>query len=427
MTHFLSIEESAKPRPKRKWDNAGRQARRVLLCHLMADFYQHRLLTTLHHLRELDIEAQSKKLAGHTKRRPITLVLPALYAEVKRPALKSIVDELKQVDYVNNVVISMNRMSAEELAHAREFFSELPQNHQIIWNDGPRLNELYGQLEKNSLTSYIPGKGYNVWMAIGHTIARGGTSIIATHDTDIISYHREMLLRLCMPAATPSIGYSFCKSYYGRVSDRMYGRVTRLFMGPLIRAMMKVLGPLPLLEFLDSFRYLLSGEFAMNVNLASVLRLPGNWGLEVGMLCEIYHNTTLRQVCQVDLGMNFEHKHQHLETKTEGTEPSPEKGLMKMAKEIVLTLYSNLTADGVRLDDTTLRTIRLTYVKTAKDTIQRFHDDSVVNGLTYYRHEEAAAIEAFERALDLADNEFLGNQYHHPEIPNWNRVFSALP
>ncbi len=393
----------------------------------MADFYQHRLLTTLHHLREMDHEEQSEKLASYTRRRPITLVLPALYAEVKRPALRCIVDELKQVSYVNRVVISMNRMNAEELTHAREFFSELPQPFQIIWNDGPRLSELYGQLEKASLTSYTPGKGYNVWMAIGHTLASGGTNIIATHDTDIISYHREMLLRLCMPAANPSIGYNFCKSYYGRVSDRMYGRVTRLFMGPLIRAMMRVLGPLPLLEFLDSFRYLLSGEFSMSVNLASVLRLPGNWGLEVGMLCEVYHNTTLRRICQVDLGMNFEHKHQHLETKADGVEPSPNSGLMKMAKEIVLTLYSNLTADGVRLDSTALKTIRLTYVKTAKDTIQRYHDDSVINGLTYHRHEEAAAIEAFASALDIADEQFLEDHYHHPEIPNWNRVFSALP
>lgn len=393
----------------------------------MADFYQHRLLATLHHLRELDLDAQSKVLAEHTARRPITLILPALYAEVKRPALRTILDELKQVDYINQVVISMNRMTGEELAHAREFFSELPQPHQIIWNDGPRMTGLYQELEQEGLTSYTPGKGYNVWMAIGHTLARGESEIIATHDTDILSYHREMLLRLCMPAAHPGIGYSFSKSYYGRVSDRMYGRVTRLFMGPLIRAMMRVLGPLPLLEFLDSFRYLLSGEFAMSASLASVLRLPGNWGLEVGMLCEVFHNATLRRICQVDLGMNFEHKHQHLETKADGNQPDPGAGLMKMAKEIVLTLYSNLTADGVRLDPTTLKTIRLTYVKTAKDTIKRYHDDSLINGLTYHRHEEAAAIESFATALDIADQQFLGDDYHHPEIPNWNRVFSALP
>ena len=393
----------------------------------MADFYQHRLVTTLHHLREIDLKEQDHLLSRHAKRRPITLILPALYAEVMRPALANIIAELKKVSYLDHIVISMNRMTAEQLAHAREFFSELPQAHSIIWNDGPRLAALYDVLGKSRLTEYSPGKGYNVWMAIGHTLSRGNTSIIATHDTDILSYHGEMLARLCMPAANPNISYNFCKSYYGRVSDRMYGRVTRLFITSLIRAMIKVLGPLPLLEFLDSFRYLLSGEFAMSVNLAQVLRLPGNWGLEVGMLCEVYHNTTARRICQADLGMNFEHKHQHLETKSEGGAPTPERGLMKMAKEIALTLYSNLVAEGVRLDETALRTIKLTYIKTAKDTIQRYHDDSIVNGLTYHRHEEAAAIEAFALALDQADHDFLNANYENPEIPNWNRVFSALP
>ncbi len=393
----------------------------------MADFYQHRLVTTLHHLRDVDVSAQSRILKHHSRRRPISLILPALYDEVKRPALAQIIDELRQVDYLQHIVISMNRMTAEELAHAREFFSELPQPHSIIWNDGPRVTDVYDQLGKAGLTSYTPGKGYNVWMAMGYVLARGGTDIIATHDTDILSYHREMLMRLCMPAVNPNIGYNFCKSYYGRVSDRMYGRVTRLFIGPLVRAMIRVLGPLPLLEFLDTFRYLLSGEFSMGVNLAQILRLPGNWGLEVGMLCEVYHNTTTRRICQVDLGMNFEHKHQHLETKSEGKPPSPEKGLMKMAKEIALTLYANLASDGERLDETTLKTLRLTYIKTAKDTIKRYHDDSIVNGLAYHRHEEAAAIEAFAQALDQADREFLQAHYENPEIPNWNRVFSALP
>lgn len=139
----------------------------------MADFYQHRLLTTLHHLREPDLGEQASELASHAERRPITLILPALYDEVKQPALRRIVEELKQVDYISHVVVSMNRMTAEELAHAREFFSELPQPHHIIWNDGPRLTALYGALEEGALTSYTPGKGYNVWMAIGHTLARG--------------------------------------------------------------------------------------------------------------------------------------------------------------------------------------------------------------------------------------------------------------
>ena len=43
----------------------------------MADFYQHRLVTTLHHLREIDLKEQDRLLSRHAKRRPITLILPA--------------------------------------------------------------------------------------------------------------------------------------------------------------------------------------------------------------------------------------------------------------------------------------------------------------------------------------------------------------
>ena len=49
------------------------------------------------------------------------------------------------------------------------------------------------------------------------------------------------------------MNYEFAKGYYSRVTDRLHGRVTRLFMTPLLQAMKAVLGPIPLLEYLGSF------------------------------------------------------------------------------------------------------------------------------------------------------------------------------
>ncbi|MCK7498417.1 MAG: hypothetical protein MZW92_53140 [Comamonadaceae bacterium] len=66
-----------------------------------------------------------------------------------------------------------------------------------------------------------------------------------------------------LPHCEPQLDYEFTKGYYGRATDRLYGRVTRLFMTPLLRAMKSVLGPLPPLEYLDSFRYPLAGECSM--------------------------------------------------------------------------------------------------------------------------------------------------------------------
>lgn len=393
----------------------------------MADFYQHRQITTLHQLREFDLGARELELAEFVKRRPISLVLPALYSELEQPALPLILEELGKVGYINEVVFSMNRMDAEQFVHAKKFFASLPQPVHVIWNDGPRVSEIYRQLSEAKLASYVPGKGFNVWMAYGHILARESARVIATHDSDILSYHREMLMRLCMPTSHPTMGYEYCKSYYGRVSDRMYGRVTRLFVLPLIRSMMLTLGSHPLLEYLDGFRYPLSGEFSITADLARTVRIPGDWGLEVGMLCEVYRNTTTRRICQIDLGSNFEHKHQHLGYDSNDPEPKVDKGLMKMAREIALTIFSNLSSEGVVLGDSAMKSIRLSYLRLAKEMILKYHDDAIVNGLKYFRHEEAAAIEAFSKALDAASEGYREQHYEPPQIPNWNRVFAAIP
>lgn len=393
----------------------------------MPDFYQHRHISTMHYLAEYPLEEQERALEEHVKLRPLTLALPALYAEVTRPALQGIIDELQHVKYLEEIVVSMNRMNAEEFAHAKEFFSQLPQHWRIIWNDGPRISKIYENLEKAKLTRYVPGKGYNIWMAYGYALARGTSRVIVSHDTDIISYHREMLARLCMPAVHMNMAYEFSKSYYGRVSDRMYGRVTRLFVMPLLRSMMQAIGHHDLLDYLEAFRYPLSGEYAVNLELARTLRLPGDWGLEIGMLCEVYQNTTSRRICQVDLGVNFEHKHQHLGAQWDDPNPQADKGLMKMARDIALTLFSSLGSEGVVLSRSLLKSVGLTYERMSKETIITYHDDALVNGLSYFRHEEAEAVDAFSKALSVATAEYLANDYQSPQIPNWNRTNSALP
>jgi len=393
----------------------------------VSDFYQHRLITTLHQLADPSFNDQQEQLKEYTKEKPITLVMPALYSEVEGPALPRILDHLEKVEFINEVVISMNGMNSDQFVKAKEFFSRLPQRHFIIWNDGPRVSEIYNELKEAQITEYIPGKGCNVWMAYGFILARGNAGIIAMHDSDILSYHREMLAKLCMPTAHPGLEYDYCKSYYGRVSDRMYGRVTRLFVIPLLRALIKVYGNLRMLDYLEGFRYPLSGEFSISTELARRVGMPGDWGLEVGMLVEVYHNTTVKGICQVDLGSNFEHKHQHLGHQHDDPEPTVDKGLVKMAREIALSLFSSITSEGVVMDTGSLKALRLTYERTAKELIQRYHDDSTVNGLNYYRHEEAEAVEAFSSSLNNAIQVFATEGYEARQIPNWNRTYSAVP
>ena len=74
-----------------------------------------------------------------------------------------------------------------------------------------------------------------------------------------------------------------------------------------------------------------------------------------------------------------------------------------------------------------LKSLRLTYERMAKELIRKYHDDSTINGLKYYRHEEAQAIEAFSAALKNATQVFATEGHEVKQIPNWNRTFSAVP
>ena len=72
-----------------------------------------------------------------------------------------------------------------------------------------------------------------------------------------------MLARLFYPVAHPAFSYQFCKGYYFRLAEgRLKGRVSRLLVTPLLRALKIVLGSSEYLEYLDSFRYPLAGEFS---------------------------------------------------------------------------------------------------------------------------------------------------------------------
>jgi glucosyl-3-phosphoglycerate synthase len=387
----------------------------------MADFFQTGVVTTLHRLGEHKVEILEQQLERFVQEQPIALVLPALYAEFEKPAMGSILQQLSQVRYIRQFVVTMARTTAVQFRAAHERLAALPGEVRIIWNDGPRVQGLYRTLEENGLRIGPDGKGRSCWMAYGYVLASHQADVIALHDCDIVNYNREMLARLCYPVVNPNINFEFCKAYYARVSDRMHGRVTRLLVSPLVRALESLFGYLPLLRYLDSFRYPLAGEFAMQTDLARVIRIPSDWGLEIGVLAEVYRNCSKKRVCQVDIADNYEHKHQEL------SPSDPSKGLMKMASDIAKALFRILSAEGISFDVGKMQALLTRFVRTAEDTLTRYHADAMINGLIFDRHEEETAVETFARALKLATDEFFADPLGTPPIPNWARVSSALP
>ncbi|MBA3071045.1 MAG: glycosyl transferase [Nitrospirae bacterium] len=387
----------------------------------MSDFYQIGIVATFHRLGKFNLEKIESELTWYAQERPIALVLPSLYSELEGEALKGIVRELKEVKYIKEIVVALGPATEEEFKYAKEFFSVLPQKTRIIWNSGSRVTEIYNAVESADLPTGEPGKGKSAWMAYGYVLSQREFHAIALHDCDILTYGRDMLARLCYPIVNPNLDYDFCKGFYSRVSDRLHGRMTRLLVTPLIRALQKIIGYHPLLVFFDSFRYPLAGEFCMDVDIARVNRIPGDWGLEVGVLAEVYRNSSLRRVCQVDIAENYEHKHQALSPDDET------KGLHKMCVDICKSLFRTLTSEGIVFSSGLFRTLIATYVRTAQDMLKRYEDDAAINSLFFDRHEESLAVETFTKGIKKASDIIMEDPLGVPLIASWDRVTSAIP
>lgn len=388
----------------------------------MADFHQTGTVATLHNLRSRDPGLLERDLAAFARNRRITLILPSLYSELEGPALGEIVKVLAGVNYLDEIVVGLDRADERQFAHAREFFSVLPQRHRILWNDGPRLRALDDTLASGGLAPAEPGKGRNVWYCIGYVLAAGRADVIALHDCDIVTYSREMLARLIYPVANPSFPYVFCKGYYARIAEgKLNGRVTRLLVTPLLIALEKTIGHHDYIDYLKGFRYPLTGEFAMRVPVLPDIRIPSDWGLEIGVLSEVWRNLSDRSACQVDIADHYDHKHQPL------SDDNPQAGLSRMSIDIAKALYRKLATDGVVFGSETFRTLKATYYRTALDMIEAYYNDAVMNGLSVDRHREEQAVELFAANIVEAGQTFLDNPMETPFIPNWRRVNAAFP
>ncbi|MGQ7245840.1 glycosyl transferase [Halomonas sp. V046] len=388
----------------------------------MSDFHQNGIITDFHNLTRRPLEELEADLVRFSRRRPLGLILPSLFSELEGEALDPIIEALAKVPYLSEIVIGLDRADRDQFRYAREFFARLPQHHRILWNDGPRLSALDEELGALGLSPQQPGKGRNVWYCAGYVQASGRTAAVALHDCDILTYDRGLLARLMYPVAHPRFNYAFCKGYYPRIAEgKLNGRVSRLMVTPLLRALKMIHGPLPYLDYLDSYRYPLSGEFSMRTEVLDGIRIPADWGLEIGVLSEVHRDHSTNRLCQVDIADAYDHKHQPVSADDAAT------GLNRMSLDIAKALYRKLATQGVEFSAEGFRTLKATYYRLALDLIEAYDHDAVMNGLSLDRHAEEQAVELFATNLIEAGNAFLDNPREKPFIPSWNRVRAAVP
>lgn len=388
----------------------------------MADFYQNGIITTLHNLTERHLADLESDLLNFSKQRPLGLLLPSLYSELEGDALPKIVQNLKSVPYLSEIVIGLDRADQQQYQNAISFFDILPQHHRILWNDGSRLTAIDQELQALNLAPKEMGKGRNVWYCMGYILASGKAESIALHDCDIITYSSELLARLIYPVANPLFYYEFCKGYYSRISEgKLKGRVNRLLVTPLILTLKKVLGESEYLDYMDGYRYALSGEFSFRRDVLSDLRIPSDWGLEIGVLSEMHRNYANNRLCQVDIARIYDHKHQNLSIDNQ------QAGLSKMSIDIAKALFRKLATQGEVFTLETFRSIKATYYRIALDFVETYRNDAIMNGLSVDIHQEEESIEMFAKNIMDAGQVFLDQPMETPFIPSWNRVQSAVP
>lgn len=388
----------------------------------MGDFFQNGPITTLHNLADRDTAELEDELVGFSRQSPMALVIPALYEELERPALSHIIDEIAKVPYLSQVIIGLDQATEEQFHKAREFFSRLPQPTTILWNHGPRMLAVDEVFRYFEVAPTEEGKGRNVWYCLGHFLASGVANVVALHDADITTYNRSMLARLFYPVVHPTFGYAFAKGYYYRSDgENLNGRVSRLLVTPLVRALRDILGTNDYLDYIDSFRYPLAGEFAMHVNVVRGIRIPSDWGLEIGVLSEVHRRYTTQRICQVDIADAYDHKHQKV------SPDDPDGGLHRMSIDITKAMFRKLAIGGAVLSPELFRTIKAVYYRTALDLVDRHANVAEINGLKLDRHGEERLVEMFSQAIMTAGDVFLSNPMDTPFIASWSRVQSAVP
>ena len=375
-------------------------------------------ITTLHDLN-LDKDKLMKNISDISIERPVSVVMPMLYSEIKSDALVNIVQQLNKCTYLKEVIIPLAAKNEEEFNHVKLFFRKLNISNLIMWCNGPKIVNLLTQLKSEglNLTKYV-GKGRDVWLALG--IANLRSYAVALHDADIQGYTEVIPTKLLYPILEPELDFKFNKGYYARVNIKrtiMYGRVFRLFLHPLLKSLVDLLETEPnFIRFLRSFRYPISGEFALTSDLARDLDIPGGWGIEIGVMAEIYRNIAVKRICQTDLGF-YEHKHQVI--------GDSHKGLVKMSGEIFKTLLRVLIEeDNIQISRSFLLSLRVLYQKNAQDCVRKYHADAHINGINYDRHLEESMVEKFSQEMMIAGNKYMLKPVG-TRIPDWLRTMSA--
>ncbi len=370
-------------------------------------------VVTFRILVDQDRNILKKNLRKHAPAKKPVLIMPLLAseftAEQNTPVFENILEQLAKIKYLYKIIFGLDAASEADAKMLKELLTRFQIKDYIIqWNSGPVYLDIYEQLNKAGFLFLEPGKGKNMFLSLGIAFALGAETI-AIVDADIRTFKRIQLDRLLYPVVV--CNHDFSKAFYTRISEgRMYGRVKRLLLDPLLIALKKKFEEtedqkmLGLINFLLQFHYQLSGEVAFSADLLKRMRFATNWGAEIFTLIEVYRKAS--SPAQVQFSERpFDHKHQDI------SEDNEKQGLNRMAIDIVTTLMNALIQEeGLEISDDFFRDLTVIYNAVAEKQIKLYSDVAGFNNLIYDRDTEERIVRQVFRNCILKAGETLTTQ-----------------
>ncbi|MCW4029874.1 MAG: glucosyl-3-phosphoglycerate synthase [Candidatus Bathyarchaeota archaeon] len=365
-----------------------------------------------------DFNTMSERLRALKPKFPSGLIIPIFGDDIKSPGLTKMVEEINKCDYLRKVFIALSTKEADNYEDALRLCRGFKVPCEVIWCNKPAVLNVLEELKRSGLdVTQLSGKGKDVWLAMG--IASLELRAFAVHDADIVSYDKMLPTKLLYPVIEPKLDFFFSKGYYARINfekRRFYGRIHRLFISPLLEILQEKLRYSRFLTYLQSFSYPLAGEIALYSDLSLHLRVASDWGLELGLLAELYRNAAYRRICEVDLGF-YEHRHK----------PIGPDGLLKTAEDSFVTLLRTLTEmENMEVSQPFLISLQVAYRRAAQDKIRQYHADATCNNLSFDRHEEEANVDLLSSVILSGGQKYLENPVR-AQLPDWLRAIAAMP
>ena len=366
----------------------------------------------------LDFNTMSDQLRSLKEKFPSGLIIPILGNDIVSPSLKKIVNEINQCDYLSKVFLALSSTGPNDYEEALRLSRSFKVPCEVVWCNKPEVLAVLEDLKRKGLdVTELSGKGKDVWIAMG--IASIDLFAFVVHDADIVTYTKMLPTKLLYPIIEPKLDFFFSKGYYARIDEsrkKLFGRIHRLFINPLLEVLQEKLRYSRFLLYLQSFSYPLAGEMALYSDLATHLRVPSDWGLELGLLAEVYRNSSFGRICQISLGF-YDHRHKQIEANE----------LMKTAEDSFVTLLRTLTeTENIDVSEPFLTSLYVAYRRLAQDKIRQYHADATCNKLDFDRHEEEITVDALSSVILSGGKKYVTNPVK-AQLPDWLRTMAAMP